>query len=305
MLIMCKRNTIGVIVLLLSLAAEGRSTTLVVAITPSGTVVGTDSKFTVRTGAFGRTDKEGEGDKIVVVQDRIVVADVGIANISSSNGINVYNFLTWMNNLKNNLPDNISVDDFATIVEAESTNKFVSVPQMMQRGDIKREQPNELFRVFVQFVIAGYEAGVPKLYVVETDLDWNRIELIGPKKIPLDPSSQPGNIHFYFYGIKEVVADFADGESYAYKQTMMRTPKAFGDLTFNRAPVSLDETASIIRALVQIEKTTNPRDVGGSTHIFRVLPGRAYEEVDRVLPKTRTTEKQKKKPRQDDLHKNP
>src|SRR5208337_2969876 len=109
---------------------------------------------------------------------------------------------------------------------------------------------------FVEFIIVGYDSGRPILYEIEFHVDWSQLDLLGPKEIVEDLTAQPGNIHSYFFGVKEAIADITDGQSYAYKQTMIRCPKAFGDLNSHQ-DISLDETVAITRALIEIEKNTN------------------------------------------------
>jgi hypothetical protein len=273
-------GTFRFIVLLLTTALKGWCTTAAIAVTPAGIVMGTDSKFTNRDVTY-RSIGEGVHDKFLIVQNRIVVVNVGASN-AIFRGVERYDFLTWMNNLQSRVPSNVTVEALAELIETESSKVFAFIPDMIKSEDIKPHTPDEFFRMFAQYLIIGYDSGTPKLYLIEFDLDWDRNILVGPKFVSLDPSSQPGNFHIYFYGFKEALADLSNPKSYAYEQTMLRCPMAFADLVFNRRLVPLDETATIVSAFISIEKHINPSDVGGDVRIVIIRPdGRALEKIKR------------------------
>jgi hypothetical protein len=276
-------------------AVHGWSTSVVVAVTSAGIIVGTDSKVSNRSGSYGPI---GEHDKFFIVQHRIIIVDVGAASITSPrDGSELYEFGAWMNELKSHIPANVTADRFANIIKAESAKKFAFVSRMMKSGDIPPEQPYELYDPLVRYIIAGYDSDTPKLYVVELDLDWNRVALIGPKLTLINLSNATGDFHLHFFGKSEAVADLTNRESYAYKQTMLRCPTAFGHLVLQTGvPISLNETSAIVGVLVEVEQRINPSSVGGIVRIVRVTPdGRANEECKRakVLPKGGTGQQEK------------
>lgn len=271
------RKVLGIILSALTISKAGLATTAVILITPNGIVVGTDSKFTGRSASFVRMN-EGEHRKTVIVQNRIAVTNIGVASVTFPSI--QYDFLVWMDHLQSELPNDVTVSGVAKTIAVESAKMFLPVPDLLRSGDIKQQSPEEMCRMFTQFVIAGFEGGKPTLYIVEFDLNWDSMSLIGGKALSLDPLSQRGNIHLYSWGMKEAITDLANPNSYAYHKALLTCPQAFSALIFNRRSVTLDDAACITHAAIKVEENTNPNDVGGETHIVRIrATGTATAEI--------------------------
>jgi hypothetical protein len=273
------------------------ATTIVLIVTPYGMVIGSDSKMFTTNVLGSDSSRVGEGStkKFVIVQDRIIVASLGHSDIQR--GTAHYNFLTWMEKLRTNLPDGISVDDLTSTIQTESAKVFAEIATVLQRGIIKRHEPTEACGDFVRYVIAGYQGGVPRIQLVQYYINWDEKRLIGPETVLLDPSEQTqGNFRIHYLGIREALTNVLNRDSYAYKQTMIAAPQAFGDLLAQRN-VSLDETLALTRAFINVEEKISPDDVGGEIRLVKVLPdGRAHEVIEpNALTKAKST-KQKHKP---------
>jgi hypothetical protein len=157
---------------------------------------------------------------------------------------------------------------------------------------MKQHSPDEMYREVVRYLVAGYQAGMPRFEEVLFYADWNQKGLIGPIRLMAYPGpNNVGNLHVYQFGFREVIADMTNRESYAYKQAMARLPRTFGDLLLHRRGISLDEAASFAGILVQIEEDTNPSDVGGAIQTVKILPDRRAREVVNGLSKSAGTEK--------------
>lgn len=288
---MTKLNALILIAILIC-PIQLHGTTCIVWITPHGIVVGTDSKMTTRAGDFSRTGEDRSTLKYSIVQDRIVVAAVGASDVRG--GANHYNFLTWMKSLELKFPVNASVDDVANVIQNESSVVFATFTDAIKNGSVKREQPDEVCKVFIQYFIAGYQNGTPRLYEVQLYFDWNNLVLVGPQRILLEPQEHPsGNIHIHLFGVKEAIAQVSNTGSYAYRQAMARCPKAFGNLIGGK-DTSLNDTVALVRVLIKLEEETNPGDVGGEIRVVRILPNGRAEDVIRKTPPKAATEKQKK-----------
>jgi hypothetical protein len=271
------------------------ATTVIVIATPHGMVVASDSKlFTVRT-LGSDTSRIGEGvtRKFVIVRGRIVVVSIGHADIKG--GSAHYNFLEWMDKLQTSLPDNVPVDGVASAIESESAKVFSTFTPVLQSGAIQRDDPTETCTPFIQYVIAGYQEGVPRITMVQLYVNWDDKNLIGPKQIRLEPDARiKGNFHIHYFGIREALTSLLNRQSYAYKQAMLGCPQGFGKLMANK-DISLDDTLSLASTLVEVEEKISPDDVGGDTQAVRILPnGRAYNVVN-DLPKTKRVANKKQK----------
>jgi hypothetical protein len=282
------------LVVLLAFPVPLGATTIVLIVTPYGMVIGSDSKMFTTNVLGSDSSRVGEGStkKFVIVQDRIIVASLGHSDIQR--GSAHYNFLTWMEKLQTNLPDGISVDDLTSTIQAESAKVFAEITTALQRGIIKRHEPTETCGDFVRYVIAGYQGGAPRIQIVQYYVNWDEERLIGPQVILLDPDKQTvGNFRIHYLGIREALTNVLNRDSYAYKQTMINSPKAFRDLLAHRN-VPLNETIALARAFIAVEEKISPDDVGGRIRLVKVLPnGRADEVIDN-LPKTTTRQSQQK-----------
>ena len=281
------------LIVLLTFPVSLKATTFVFFVTPHGMIIGSDSKmFTTQVlGSTSSRTAERSTRKFVIVQDRIVVASIGHADIKG--GSAHYNFLTWMQELQAKLPAGISVDDLALTIQTESAKVFAEITTVLQRDIIKCYEPTETCGSFVQYVIAGYQGGAPRIQMVQYYVNWDEKRLIGPEPILLDPNEQTiGNFHIHYLGIREALTNLLNRSSYAYKQTMASSPVAFGDLVAHR-DISLDATIGLVRSLIEVEEKINPDDVGGRINVVKVLPnGRAREVIDK-LPKPITRDKKK------------
>jgi hypothetical protein len=287
-------NTI-VLVLCVVYPAPVMSTSVVIFVANNGVVISTDSKTALKNGDFSVSVGEKEQPKSVILQGRLVVTAIGISDFG--NEPNHYNFFTWIHSLQMKLGDNISVDDLAAMIARESSSTFsrLNVDAALKSGALRQKAPAEPCSVFAQFVIAGYQDGLPRIYKVQFDIDWNNKGLVGPTSVLLYPDpSETTNYRMFRFGTQQALVDFFDRRSYAYQKAMALYPKAMTDVAIGKYP-SLDETVSLSRAAIQIEENTNPSDVGGEIRTIEILPdGRAKEVALRktVLPKAKATAKQ-------------
>ncbi len=259
-------------------------TTVVLWFTPAGIVIATDSKATNQDTTFS-VFSESTVNKFVIVQGRIVVTTTGVTALG---GRFQYNFSRWMDALQRKLPADASVEDVARAIEKESSIQFAGMRDAIPEGLLTKGMPDDTCKNFVEYLVAGYQNSIPMLYEVQYYIDWNTQTLIGPRRIIIEPQEHPRNISYHTYGVNEVINALGDEQSYAYKETMARAPKAFGDMVGKRY-LPLDETASIARVLVQIEQEMDPSDVGGEVRIVQIVSnGKADEVKSRtVLPKAR------------------
>jgi hypothetical protein len=282
-MLVANHQTIVILLIALFCPIPLSASTVLVFVTQQGIVMSTDSKMSTihALGDYNERIGEGTTKKFVVVQDRILVASVGHADIQR--GDVHYNFLAWMKELEARLPKDISVDDLTSVIQAESAKVFADFDAVLKADVLKRKDATDTCTSFIEYIVAGYQNGNPRVYVVQFYVDWNEKKLVGPLRI-LREAGDNTNGHFrvYAFGIKESLTDILNRQSYAYKQTMARATKAFGNLLAQR-DVTISETISLARTFVQIEENTNPGDVGGTIQLARVLPsGRAYSVTDEL-----------------------
>ena len=290
-----------VVLLIVLISIQAHSTTAVVFVSTHGIAIAMDRKIVVQGAVSSESQVgkigEGEGLKYVIIQNRFVIANVGYGVLESYNPVNKtminYEFSAWVHGIESGLPKNVSFGDFLKIVNSEAGKMVPILQTLVTRGRMKQNDPSNIFESPIQYVIAGYQDGVPRVSVIEFYVDWNAKTALGPYQVPIEPDEGPiaGHTRIHLFGVAEAIADFTNRHSYAYKQAMTICPKAFEDYIGTR-PLSFDEGIAVSRALVQIEKQTNPELVGGDVRIVQILPtGGARDSVERPtrsLPKAKT-----------------
>jgi hypothetical protein len=268
------------------------ATTVVLIVTRHGIILASDSKTFTINERYERST-ESLTKKYVIVQDRIIVASIGHGDIR---GGAHYNFLTWMNQLETGLPKDISVDDLASTIKTESAKVFMGFEDVFIKGGLlKPQDPSENLGSFIQYVIAGYQGGVPRICVVQFYVDWQQKRLIGPTMISRDLDERKGDFSVHAFGIKEAITDVLNRNSYAYSETMRSCPRTISKLTAHQ-DILIDETACLGYTLVDIEEKVNPSEVGGTIQLVEILPnGGAQELLDNNFTQGKGTAKKQTK----------
>lgn len=256
----------------------------------NGIAVSTDSKKTSVTSDYVKVG-EGPTEKTILIKDRIVIVSVGVSGVRYDSFH--YDFATWVRNIQSSLPGDISVDDFAGIIETESAKQFSGFADLaIKRGAFKRRNSYDTCTDFIQYIIAGYQGGVPHIVVVHLETDWDNGRIVGPKISFVEPDGTDNSGYFraYFFGIKDSITDVANRNSYAYQKATAQSNVM--ERVLLHQDISIDETVALSRILIGIEEKTNPSDVGGSVISAKILPnGRAYNYLELPKPKTGTKKK--------------
>jgi Protein kinase domain len=161
-----------------------RATTVLVFIVPNGLVISSDSKTVKRDSAYQATGELNQA-KLVILENRIVVAAIGASDVGDPVRHSHYNFLDWIQALRATMAENISVDDAAGPIERESSKTFAlfALGDSLKNGTIRQEAAAQRCAAFAQFVIVGYQDGAPRVYKVQYDIDWQSREFTGPTKV--------------------------------------------------------------------------------------------------------------------------
>jgi hypothetical protein len=251
-------------------------TTVVVLITNNGVVVSSDSKTKLHHPDFSDAGDKQQ-TKFVIVQKRIVVAAIGVSDMRD--GALHYNFLDWMQELERKIVNNISVEDLANRIEKESLATFsrFDLSSSIKVRASRQGPVAEPCELFAQFVITGYQSGVPRVYRVQFDIDWNSQRFIGPTVTLIYPDSAQSNYRVIRFGTQQAIQDVFLEKSYAHRQATVMCPQTMAHIVALTEP-SLDETVCLSRALIQVEENTNPAEVGGRIRTVRILPSGVAEE---------------------------
>jgi len=277
-----KYNTqrwLSVLLITILFSIQARATAVIVFISKQGISIATDSKITVIGG------EAREGSKCFIVQGRLAIASLGTDRLlfSQKTGPPVmdYEFGAWVHRIEGGLRANTSFDAFVATVTEEVRKMVPQWQSMVNVKGITRRLPADMIESPVHYVIAGYQDGVPKLSVVEIYINWETNSILGPYQVPIEPKGpSPDHTRGYMLGITQVAVQVGDPQSYAYKQTAARSPKALKELV-NQGTLSLEESSALARDLVEVEQETNPKQVGGTVRVIEIAPtGKARDLVE-------------------------
>lgn len=271
------RNLKLALFLLVAIPIRLSATTVVVIVANNGMVISSDSMTTNRDAHYSAASAFDQA-KFVTIQQRIVVAAIGVSAFKDAN--HEFNFLTWMSDLQKRIPKDATVDDVASTVEKESIAAFykAGIDTYVKSGALERQHYDNVCEKFTEFVIAGYQGGKPRLYSVKIDVDWNKKSLSAPVSTIENPDSEPADYRVVSFGTHEAITDYTNEKSYAHQMAITLCPEAIKKIDKRTTLPSFDETVALSRVFIQVEENTNPDDVGGAINTVTWLPdGHAQE----------------------------
>ena len=293
MLLPIPPNKAVLILLIALLSTQAQATTVIVITSDQGISMATDSQEASVAGlATGRK----QVTKSLIIQDRIAIASLGWGNFELASARQVatkYDFGTWIGIIESRLPPKVPVDDFVGIIKDEVSKMVPQWQLLISSGAMQHKNPDQIFESLVEYVIAGYRDGMPRLSVIQLYVNWDTKLIFGPYQVPFELLA--GRLNLQLFGIAQAAANVSNSQSYAYKKTMARCPEAFQDLIAHGG-VTLDKTNTLARVLVEIEEETSPNDVGGQTRIIEISPtgGAHVVASTKSLPKAKTGGERKK-----------
>jgi hypothetical protein len=236
------------------------STTEIVIVTSEGIIFGSDAK-----GVTHLRDRTPIGSEMttrkaeLVVNNRFLIASAGAAR-----GPN-YDFFSWVNEISHNLPKDISLKDFVSVVERESATIFTD--EVLRTGQLTRP-PLEFCKNFIEYLIAGYQDDHPWVYTVRFEIDWESKRFIGPlTNILHRPQENTRDFGFHVLGAETAISEIENRNSYAYKKASTLAPEALTKLLSN-SDMTECQAAGLIRALIKVEEEVSPSKVGGIGEFF-------------------------------------
>lgn len=267
----------GTVMILIASSIATSATTVVLVTTKNGIAISSDS-MTGLSGLDNRITSSIVQPKFVILKKRIVVAALGNAGFSSAE--KNFNFLEWMAELQQKLSSDVTIDDVAKIISEESSERIsiFDFNSLIKNGQYKIESRTALCTSFVEFLIVGYQNEVPRVILVDFNVDWTAKKLIGPTTSELaSPNSH--QVAVDPFGQIGAIADWANKESYAHQTAMNICPDALSKFDARKGIPSKSDSIAMSRALIQVEKNTNPNSVGGPIKSVFVAPSGEAEEL--------------------------
>jgi hypothetical protein len=247
------------------------ATSIVVITTRHGIVIGADGKITLTNpGSERRPRSAGTRTKIVLVKNRIAVAQCGVESIGNG-AVTPYSFDSLVEYLQSNTSPRVDVTELVVVIKRKLSQMFEGFDVMLKAGRLRRTDLPSPEDTLLQLYVAGYEHGQPLAYTVRLDIDWAALQLKEPVKSTIYPNPVRKNICITWtggseHGIIELASGVVtDGTRNAVK-TMPIGLKALRE----GQDIPLGQTLALARGLLDLEVSSNPDTVGYPLTIFTI-----------------------------------
>jgi hypothetical protein len=256
--------------------------TVMVIVTKDHIVIASDGKELLSTAAGG-VDSLDPAQNIVVFNNATAIAISGFAeiNISKSGGTSVFHFsaLELLKGVKDSLPRNAPISDIERVVVEKMKREmdkylpyFVNEPV-----DLKNAPPWHS----LDFIVAGYEAGVPIVHKITLEFNQSLKKISSPIVTPEDTSVN--GPRWICSGIcKSIILLMTVPNSGERRVASVRYPAAFkfsgGD------PIQLaDAAADFIRVESELNRKDADGNVGGPINLVTLRQNK--KPLVKTLPK--------------------
>ena len=253
------------------------ATTVILAVTRSGTVIGVDGKINVvcTEPSAPCVDDSAAIPKVFLVENRFAVAAIGLlrADIMTPDGkpLFVYDFQTWLEQIEDRLFPDATMSELCGIVRDEYKKPLLGLERAIRDGIITHEDPN----LTPRYIIVGYQSGVANVYSIKADVDFGRHLLRDPVVLHLFPvQGERVDYGLTILGHKSALNTFCDPASPANRQIVRRFRKLARFCSGH--DLSLAEARDLIVQLL-IVQAEHDRD--GLTPPYRVITIKKPEKV--------------------------
>jgi hypothetical protein len=258
------------VVIILLLACYCHATCIVVVITSQAIFVGTDSYSTSRSPNAPSLLKV---DKTFIVRHRFLVASLGAGDLEygAPGHLDInYHLASWIVEIEKECPENATVASLTLLIEKKSAVAFRNVDRYIATGRLDDFKTRPLF---VEYLVAGYEALVPTLNVVRFNIDWRNQRLVGPilSSIYPDNSAHP-NFGFYVAGQNMVSErDLFEKKGDSYKELAPLIQKELPKL-FAFQNLSWDEATNVCLSVLRVNARHFKKSVGPPYTVTTTVP---------------------------------
>jgi hypothetical protein len=244
------------------------ATTVLVLVTHEGIVIAADSKVgIVDFGGFS-APPEPPVHKIFLVQDRVAVGIVGLGSqhITTADDIPLFDYdpAVWLKKIEQRAPPDISVTKLAQLMEEEGQRTFSQLTRLWQTEASRRTAPWCQIIGF-QYLVSGFEAGVPVVEEVNFTIDKKTCEIsAGILPVFPYPSARADfGFHVASMSFDNAIADDIEQRtnSPAYRSISSEASTELSML-LDRQDLSRDQAAKLLVALLRAQARLTPGFVG-------------------------------------------
>jgi hypothetical protein len=226
------------------------------------TVVYVTSSCGMAVGADGKTLPAGTAVKIALLKNRLVVADLYYESAKGAGGAVVYDFPTWVRQIDDSTDANISLSGLVEVIKKQMTSTFSWASEAIKNGKMKKGQDWGVDQYLVQYVIAGYENGVPLVYSLTLMPDWNARTVNGPFEVLLKKGAPKNTAYDFGWRGRGTGLRLIDTANSGPQQEFNDRIGADLDLTHPGHCVTSEHLSHVARTMLAIETEYDSHYVG-------------------------------------------
>lgn len=239
---------------------SGDATTVIVAVTPAGMIVGADCKTSYGGKGLGTMNK------VVLLKKRLVVGAINAELVKSpSTRATVYYFPSWIEELDKRTNSTVSVSGLTKIIKDQMRDTFSLVIDLIQEGTYTKD--NAIIEggydaLIVKYVIAGYEDGVPVSYSLSLTPDWDARAVKGPLEVRFkEPEGARADSYFRVWGQRKGIDMALVSDTKERKELLAKLPTE-ANILHDKRDLTLNQASNVVRVLLEIQAETTPELVG-------------------------------------------
>lgn len=254
------------VILLIAICDCCSATSVFVILTPKGIAVGAD--FEAGTLHIGPDASPSVStlNKLFLIRQRAIAGTVGIGETELSTlddkPLFYYNADSFMRELEDRTARNASLSQIIDAVQDQSRIAFAPMDDLVQHKVIERNDC-----LGVQYLIAGYESGVPTVAEINFEFDWQNLRMRGPLVERVFPAPNARRNYFgyhaashgYMFAASE--AHRGEVESQGYKSVTAEARRELRMLLAHR-DLSLNDATVLLHAFLRAEHKESPEAVG-------------------------------------------
>ena len=240
-------------------ATSASASTVLLLLTPEGIVIAEDGLIVSGSAAGGDVRGKETSSKIVTTQRRIAVASIALEGLKSeSTGAVFYDFHRWFGSVDKSLPSRVSVTQLADTIAKTGPWSNSDINSLLASGEISQRN-GVVTDGLAEFIVAGYEAGQPRVIDVSAKIDWGNRRVMPVDTHTVIPG--PDDWGIKFWGRSVAISQLGDPNNKASILLRKRAPLEYNDFA-GKKRLDLAHGRKLLRAMLELEIEADSDYVG-------------------------------------------
>ena len=262
------RNRYLTFFVVLCFLSKCTATTVIVAVTPTGIVVGCDGK-PVNTGGSGKAVK------VFLLKQRFIVGNIDTETAEATDtGRVLYDFPRWISHIDKKASSRVSVTELSSIIKNDIPSTFNFLIEPIKARQITKENAArhglDPDAYIVEYVVAGYEQGSAFVHWITLLPDWDNHTVKNPIDVPLyQEQGKRADSYIRPLGRHAGIDAIQIADSDEQRALAKRIPIEFG-IMLKQGTFTLKQASNAVRSILAIEIKAEPCYVGFPLTIITV-----------------------------------